>query len=101
MKKESTAVAACRARFCAFNNKGKCKAVAINVGGPAPRCDTFMIDEKKCPRATEVSAGIGACKVKSCSFNDCFLRTAPEVEIIFRVNQAECATYDPRLTVSR
>ena len=98
MGKVMPTVSACHVEFCAFNGEGRCKAIAINVGGPGPDCDTFTVSDQKCS-GTVSDAGVGACKVKSCIYNDCLLCAATSISVTFGKNHAECAAYISRLAM--
>ena len=95
MRNEMPMVGSCQVSSCAFNRGDKCKAMAINVGGPGPDCDTFMMADQKCSGAS-ADAGVGACKVVSCKYNDCLMCAAPGISVFLMGNKAACATFNPR-----
>lgn len=85
----------CEEKECAFHRASKCHAFAITVGGPddmRPNCDTFFKTATCCGKE-EVLAGVGACKVLTCKFNELLLCLAPQVHVQVYNGQAECATY--------
>lgn len=69
--------------------------MAINIGGSGPICDAFAKETAKCG-SNEVIAGVGACKIKNCQFNDCLMCTAPGINVELHSSQALCATFKPR-----
>lgn len=80
---------------CGFHRTSKCNAFAITVGGPEdlrPNCDTFFQTKTQCGKVN-IFAGVGACKVLTCRFNELLMCLAPDVKIQVYNGQAECATY--------
>ena len=95
MKKQMPPIIQCKERNCGFNKGSKCHAFAITVGGPndlRPNCDTFFETKSQCG-VEDVLAGVGACKVLTCEFNEHLLCLAPNVDVQVYNGQAECATY--------
>ena len=95
MQEQMPPIMNCEATACAFNRESKCHALAINVGGPndpRPNCDTFFKTRTRCGR-DDALAGVGACKVLTCKFNELLMCLAPNVNIQVYREQAECATY--------
>lgn len=95
MKEQMPRIMQCEEKECAFNRASKCHAFAINVGGPTdvrPKCDTFFKTRTPCGRE-DVLAGVGACKVLTCKFNELLMCLAPRVHVQVYNGQAECATY--------
>ena len=91
-------VVGCDASECAFNNNNQCSAHAINVGGPqdhCPKCDTFFKRQSKGGNST-VTAGVGACKVQMCEYNQAFDCTAKSIRVTVHQQHADCATYQDR-----
>jgi Domain of Unknown Function (DUF1540) len=85
----------CEEKGCGFNNKTKCHAFAITVGGPndiRPNCDTFFETRSQCGKEG-VLAGVGACKVLTCKFNEELLCRAPNINVQVYNGQAECGTF--------
>lgn len=82
----------CDARECAFNKNDRCHALAINVGGPLPDCDTFLSSGKK-GGIFNATAGVGACKVESCGLNRSYACTAEGIHVRKQSDRPDCATY--------
>ncbi len=85
----------CSVEACAYNREKKCHALAINVGGSGPICDAFVSASAKCAQ-DDVLGGVGACKVKSCKFNDCLMCSAPGISVHTSDRQALCNTFEAR-----
>ena len=87
-------VLACSMNECAFNREKQCHALAINVGGGHPSCDTFT---NKSSRAggSEGNAGIGACKVSKCRYNKALECNAPGITVGHHESHADCKTFVP------
>jgi hypothetical protein len=92
MGMEMPKVKECNVAMCAYNQGRGCHAMAINVGGPEPLCDTFMKTREKCA-AQDISGGVGACKVVNCWFNSCLECAAKDIDIKWRESKAQCATF--------
>ncbi len=90
---EMPKVSNCEVSECAYNRKGLCHALAITVGDPAaPHCDTFcgMITKGGDPNSI---AGVGACKMTTCKFNDLLECQAPSVSVGYLDDDIDCLTY--------
>ncbi|WP_425338428.1 DUF1540 domain-containing protein [Thiorhodococcus minor] len=73
------AVCQCGAAGCAYNVDESCHAKAITIGdGVHPSCDTCLNDSAG-QTHRQIHAGVGACKVMSCSFNDDLACTADHI----------------------
>jgi hypothetical protein len=95
MEDEMPPVMQCEAQECAFNRTAKCHAFAIQMGGPhdvQPKCDTFYKTKTECGK-DGIIAGVGACKVLTCKFNELLACLAPRVNVRVYNGQAECATF--------
>ncbi|MGC2425192.1 MAG: DUF1540 domain-containing protein [Nitrospirota bacterium] len=86
-------VLACSVNECAFNSNKECRALAINVGGHHPACDTFTNHGHKAG-GTE-NMGVGACKVDHCKFNKSLMCSAPGITVGHHEHHADCKTYIP------
>ncbi|MEW6086895.1 MAG: DUF1540 domain-containing protein [bacterium] len=96
MNFEMSKVMDCNAAGCCFNAKDKCRAFGITIGGgDCPECDTSMMSGKK-GGCKDISAGVGACKVEDCKFNDCLECGAEQIHVKMHSGHAECDTYEPR-----
>lgn len=95
MVKHMPKVVDCVVKQCFYNMDGRCHALGINIGGSTPCCDTFNETTPRCVDV-DVSAGVGACKVRMCRFNDCLMCCADGVRIKWDNGIAKCDTYKPR-----
>lgn len=93
---EMPVVAECVVAECAYNvNKG-CHARAITIGdGTHPGCDTYMGSAGHTRRA-QMTAGVGACKISGCKFNDDFECMADSINVGYQGTMVHCLTYFPR-----
>jgi hypothetical protein len=94
-KEQMPPIRQCEEKECAFHRTSKCHAFAITVGGPEdprPNCDTFFKTRTRCGKE-DISAGVGACKVLTCKFNELLMCLAPNVNVQVYNGRAECATY--------
>jgi hypothetical protein len=94
---EMPEVLRCAASQCLYNTNGACHAKAITVGNAlSPDCDTFL-DSKVHARNIQLHAGVGACKVSGCRYNQDFECTAGNgIEVGFASSQVRCLTFEPR-----
>jgi len=84
----------CSMEECVFNDKKKCRTRAITVGdGASPQCDTFFVARKHTKQSTK--AGVGACKVISCRFNQDYGCLAENIIVGHVRSLAKCETFDP------
>lgn len=88
-------VSRCGASECAYNHDGKCCTMAITVGGPEPRCDTFFSSSNKGGNR-DIEAGVGSCKVSGCVFNKGFECVAEGIKVEMQAAQPMCSTYTAR-----
>ena len=95
---EMPMVAQCSASNCAFNGSSNCHARAITIGDSIhPGCDTFMDGGRHAhTKHTELTAGIGACKMGNCKFNDDLECSADSVRVGMMGSHANCMTYASR-----
>lgn len=83
----------CSVDDCAYNKDNKCHALAITIGdGDNPQCDTYCHASNKGGEASAV-AGVGACKVAICRFNQMLECTAGRVNIGWKGQEADCLTF--------
>lgn len=85
-------IAGCAMKDCAFNSRGRCHALAINVGDDHPRCDTYSSSAEKAGQHYLIG-GVGACKVTRCSYNGGMLCGAPNISIARHNDHADCLMY--------
>ena len=91
-------VTKCSVAKCAYNVDQACHARAITVGDAAnARCDTYFDGPTAHIRETKRVAGVGACKVSVCRYNDDFECIASGVSVDYSQNAAICHTFSPRL----
>ncbi len=91
-------VSSCAVTNCAYNKTSSCRARAITVGdGNNPGCDTFLGNAAGQTRESNRIAGVGACKVASCKFNDDLECGAESIDVgaTDGIN-IRCMTYVPR-----
>jgi len=86
-------VSKCDAGSCSYNRDGKCHALAITVGDAGhPRCDTYI---QMPGRGGDMSAiaGVGACRVDICRFNQDLECTAAKIAVAMHSDCPDCATF--------
>jgi hypothetical protein len=82
----------CSVTQCVYNVKSKCHARAITVGdGVVANCDTFFNGSPH--TKGKITAGVGACKVSGCTYNNDYECQASNVSIGIENNEAKCLTY--------
>lgn len=90
---EMPVVSECAAIDCAYNVSRNCHARAITVGDDAhPGCDTFL-KSRGHTKAARRTAGIGACKVSACKFNEDFECMTESIRV---GDEISCLTYMAR-----
>jgi len=90
---EMPVVTECMIDDCAYNVGNCCHARAITIGdGVNPGCDTFlqMGDHTK---ETTRRAGVGACKVSVCDFNDDYECMADSITVDMAGDKINCMTF--------
>jgi hypothetical protein len=93
---EMSDVRTCEAESCAYNLEQRCHARAITVGdGIHPACDTFFASNVH-PRDISHTAGVGACKVVTCRFNDDLVCAADMIHVAYHGSHADCVTFAPQ-----
>jgi hypothetical protein len=87
----------CDITECCYNDTGMCRALAITVGGDGahPACDTYCGYRTK-GGDTTIIAGVGACKVSECTYNQSLECTAPGINVGRGPDQADCLTFRRR-----
>jgi hypothetical protein len=86
-------VSECLVSGCAYNLNGVCHALAITIGdGIHPHCDTFCQAPRKGGDINAV-AGVGACKVAECQYNQSLECNAPGICVGYHERDIECLTY--------
>ena len=92
---EMSSVDECDAVGCAYNVDHACHARAITIGdGAHPGCDTFVETGKHVPDS-EDRAGVGACKVSSCRYNQNLECEAGGIYVEVHDGDVECGTFTP------
>ncbi|MDV6345815.1 DUF1540 domain-containing protein [Nitrosomonas sp. Is37] len=93
---ETPLVSECSVIECAYNLKRNCHARAITIGdGVHPSCDTFFIN-KNHTKAAMRAAGVGACKVAACKFNDDFECMTENIQVGRSTDEISCLTFAMR-----
>ena len=83
----------CDVTDCAYNVDNCCHTIAITVGDESnPRCDTFCQSTMKGGDA-DCTAGVGACKVSACTYNDNLECGAQEISIGYKGQEPDCLTF--------
>lgn len=98
MVKEMVRITSCDVTDCSYNKHNACHTLAITVGGPedaCPNCDTYMHSNQRGGIA-DVQAGVGACKVESCSLNNALECTAQSITVGRHQSHPDCMTFQPR-----
>lgn len=97
MSMEMPKVLECSAEGCAYNAEKSCHAMAITIGEPGgdPSCDTFFSTGKQ-GGVMDMTAGVGACKLDDCKFNQDYECTASNITVGMQQNQPDCMTYQTR-----
>ncbi|WP_239077545.1 DUF1540 domain-containing protein [Geobacter sp. SVR] len=90
-------ISACEVTDCAYNANRQCHTMAVTVGGPetCARCDTYLHASPK-GGVSDMTGGVGACKVKDCSFNSSFECSAPSIKVSQHQGHADCTTFKLR-----
>ena len=84
----------CEMTDCVYNTDNECHTIAITVGDQSPICDTCMKGSKK-GGIMDMTAGVGACKVESCMFNQSLECSVEGIHIRQHSGHAECDTFEP------
>ncbi len=93
---EMPIVTKCTASDCSYNMSSNCHARAITIGDTTfPGCDTFLSGVSH-TRQAKMIAGIGACKMGSCKFNDDLECMADNIQVGMNGNKANCITFATR-----
>lgn len=100
MKKARNAmpsVSGCLVEKCSYNVNKTCHARAITVGDSIiPHCDTYL-DGDRHVMNTKLVAGVGACKVASCRFNNDFECIADHIRVGLATDRtARCLSFQQR-----
>jgi len=94
---EMPLVRECSVTGCTYNANDACHARAITVGTAVhPDCDTYFSSTASHTKAIERSAGVGACKMSDCNYNDDYECIAEEIKVGFRMERVNCLTYAHR-----
>lgn len=94
---ETPLVSECSVTECAYNLDSNCHARAITIGdGVHPSCDTFFDNRNHHTKAAVRMAGIGACKIEACKFNDDFECITENIRVGHSKDEISCLTFAPR-----
>jgi hypothetical protein len=93
---EMPTVTDCTVSACAYNLSQACKAKAITIGAISePKCDTFFQSSIH-TGIKDITAGVGACKMNDCSFNEELECTAQNIKVGMKNGNADCLTFQKR-----
>ena len=84
----------CRVTECCYNMQEACHALAITVGGNGshPACDTYCDYRVKGGDQSAI-AGVGACKVSECVYNQSLACAALGITVGRAQDEADCLTF--------
>jgi hypothetical protein len=87
----------CQVTQCCYNVERMCHALAITIGGDGvhPECDTYCGYRTKGGDLATL-AGVGACKVSECQFNQSLECTASGITVGPGQDEADCLTFRSR-----
>ena len=89
-------VSKCVVNGCAYNCGECCHAKAITIGDNLnPGCDTFFTAERHMKHSTFL-AGVGACKVSVCKYNEDFECTADSINVGYVGKEVKCLSFAAR-----
>lgn len=93
---EMSVVKGCEVSKCAYNSASGCHAKAITVGDEVgPDCDTYLSSSSH-TKSVQRQAGVGACKMSDCRFNEDLECISPEIMVGLQKEAAKCMTYSLR-----
>ena len=93
---EMPVVESCTVSECGYNMNSMCHARAITIGdGIHPGCDTSFLGAPTSANGHDM-AGVGACKVTGCSFNDELECNAEQITVSMENDEIQCVTFQPR-----
>lgn len=98
MEPKMVPIMSCDLVDCAYNKHKSCHTLAITVGGPkdpCPSCDTYLPGPHR-GGIPDIRAGVGACKVESCSHNSALECSASSINMIKHNGHPDCMTYKMR-----
>lgn len=94
---EMAKVVKCDAKECAYNMNYACHAMAITIGhgSSQPHCDTLY--QSSCRGgAPRMIAGVGACKVENCKYNESLECSAKGITVGRNSDGVDCLTFQER-----
>ena len=92
---EMSKVMECEVIECAYNMDNHCCTMAITIGDELhPRCDTFCRSIMR-GGSTSCAAGVGACKISPCTYNNSLECAAPGIFIGYKGQEPDCLTFQP------
>ena len=90
---EMSKVMKCEVTDCAYNMDSCCRTMAITIGdGVHATCDTFCHFGIKGGNA-DCMAGVGACKIAPCMYNNNLECAAPGISIGYQGQEPDCLTF--------
>lgn len=92
-KKDMSSVLNCQAEDCLYNSDSTCTTFAITIGGDEPCCDTYMNKSSSKGGVEGIIAGVGACHVSNCSYNNEFECKAEGIKVSTEAGHPDCSTF--------
>lgn len=89
-------ISSCSEIDCFYNRTSECHAPAINVGGIAPKCETFTRTATQSHIGRRRIGKVGACRKASCRWNAELTCTAPAITVGREGAQPRCLTFEPK-----
>lgn len=94
---EMPKVTQCDVTQCAYNDQKMCHALAITIGhGAHPHCDTYCLAASAKGGDQSTLAGVGACKVMECRYNDHLECQASSIRVGHLIDDIDCQTFSAR-----
>jgi hypothetical protein len=92
-----TKIKECNVSECAYNSEDLCHAMAVTIGHDSehPMCDTFCQSGRK-GGEKDIIAGVGACKVASCEYNQRLECHASSIKVGRQSDEVDCLTFQHR-----
>ena len=93
---EMAKIKECNMQDCSYNMENMCHTMAITVGEEdCASCDTYAHKSMKGGEMSMI-AGVGACKVESCSHNQALECTMQNVQMGSHNSHADCMSFSQR-----
>jgi len=93
---EMAKVIKCEVADCVYNMDNCCRTMAVTIGdGNNPMCDTFCHSTIKGGDSASL-AGVGACKVSACKYNQKFECQSPGISVGYCEQEPDCLTFESK-----